>query len=38
MGTVTAIALLRPGNYLLLPTVAWADGDSTRVSVTNLEL
>jgi hypothetical protein len=36
-GTVTAIAPLSPSSPLLLATVAWADGDSTRVNVANLE-
>ena len=36
-GTVTASATLSPGRPLLLATVAWADGDSTRVNVFNLE-
>ena len=36
-GTVTAIAPLSPGSTLLLATVAWADGNSTRVNVANLE-
>jgi hypothetical protein len=37
-GTVTAIEPLSPSSPLLLATVAWADGDSTRVNVTNLEV
>ena len=36
-GTVTAIEPLSPSSPLLLATVVWADGDSTRVNVANLE-
>jgi len=36
-GTVTAIEPLSPSSHLLLATVVWADGDSTRVNVANLE-
>ena len=35
--TVTAIEPLSPSSPLLLATVVWADGDSTRVNVANLE-
>jgi hypothetical protein len=34
---VTAIEPLSPSSPLLLATVVWADGDSTRVNVANLE-
>ena len=36
-GTVTAIEPLSPSSHLLLATVVWADGVSTRVNVANLE-
>ncbi len=36
-GTVTTIEPLSPSSPPLLATVAWADGDSTRVNVANLE-
>lgn len=36
-GTVTALAPLSPGSPPLLATLAWADGDSTRVNVANLK-
>ncbi len=36
-GTVTAIEPLSPSNPLLLATVVWADGDSNRVNVVNIE-
>lgn len=36
-GTVTALDPLSPDSPLLLATVVWADGDSTRVNVANLE-
>jgi hypothetical protein len=36
-GTVTAIEPLSPGSALVLATVVWADGESTRVNVANLE-
>ena len=35
-GTVTAVAP-PPAAPLLLPTMVWADGDSTRVNVASLE-
>jgi hypothetical protein len=34
---VTAIEPLSPSSPLLLATVVWADGDSTRVNVASLE-
>ncbi len=37
-GTVTAIAPLSPGSPLVLATVRWADGVTTQVNVTNLEI
>lgn len=37
-GTVTAIAPLSSGSPLLLATVRWADGHTSQVNVTNLEV
>ena len=37
-GTVTAIAPIIPNSPLLLATVSWADGVTTQVNVTNLEI
>jgi hypothetical protein len=34
---VTAIEPLSSGSALVLATVVWADGESTRVNVANLE-
>ncbi len=35
-GTVTAIEPLSPTSALVLATVVWADGDSTRVNLANI--
>ena len=37
-GTVTAIAPIIPNSPLMVATVSWADGVTTQVNVTNLEL
>ncbi|MCP9857929.1 MULTISPECIES: hypothetical protein [unclassified Cyanobium] len=37
-GTVTAIAPIIPNSPMVLATVSWADGVTTQVNVTNLEI
>ena len=37
-GTVTAIAPIIPNSSMVLATVSWADGITSQVNVTNLEI
>ncbi len=37
-GTVTAIAPITPNSPMVVATVSWADGATTQVNVTNLEV